>query len=112
MFFSCRGIYYLYNVINLIIMNDLTNLTNLNISVKFINHVRNDFQFDKKHPDYCGYLNVGIDMLNDELAPQFRHFVTLCKNNPVLGEKILEYVGLVIHGKIDLDETVFHLIEE
>jgi hypothetical protein len=86
-------------------------LTKLTIAVKFINWLRNDFQFDPSSSDYCGFINLSLNDFNEELAPQYVHFVELYTENPALIKSMLNYIDLS-PSKITLDETIINLIKK
>jgi hypothetical protein len=69
---------------------------------------RNDFQFDPESPDYLGFLNVGVDLLDEEDAETFRFIV----NNQDIYEPIMEKLGLTTEQGLDEEETVFRLVDE
>lgn len=70
--------------------------------VAFLMDVANDYQFDKSHEDYLGFLNVGNGLEYDltwiEIVhPANRHFVL----------HIMDQLNLSTENGLHLDETIF-----
>ena len=71
-----------------------------------VNWIVEDFQMDPRHDEYCGYINIGVDMFSggksgDKLADGLK---AMAKHEK-LSLEILESVGLEADG-IDVGETV------
>ena len=75
-------------------------------AVELLADIRKDYQFDPLDPGYLGFINVGIDLLVGE---ESKNAWTYIVNRPDLFKPIIEELGLVIDGKLDIDETVFTL---
>ena len=68
--------------------------------------ISQDFQFDTQDPGYLGFVNVGLDLwVGEESKATWTYIV----NNPDLFGPIMDRLGLVIEGRLDIDETVFTL---
>jgi hypothetical protein len=74
-------------------------------ALDFLRWARDDYQFDPSHEGYMGYLNIGMDMIDDEeLQEGFRQFLKGWKR--YLG--IMKEMGLYLLEPPDEDETVFY----
>ena len=68
--------------------------------------ISQDFQFDTQDPGYLGFVNVGLDLwVGEESKAAWTYIV----NHPDLFGPIMDRLGLVIEGRLDIDETVFTL---
>jgi hypothetical protein len=73
-------------------------------AVKMLVAIKEDYQFDTDHSGYLGFINVGADLwVGDDLKGTWSYIVS----RPDLFEPIFEELGLVVEGRLDLDETVF-----
>jgi len=81
----------------------------LNNSLELIKYVSSDYQLEEGHPDYMGFLNVGVDMFYDQnLKTSLADFVYLYKNGySRFLDNILREIGLELDGGVDEDEVVF-----
>jgi len=78
--------------------------------MKFLQWVRNDFQLDKDHVDYFGYINLGYTGGKDyifkdpEMQDGYERFVKDYKRYlPTMKE-----MGLYLTNKPDIEETIIH----
>lgn len=76
--------------------------------MKFLQWVKNDFQLNKDHPDYFGYINLGYTGGEDyifkdpEMQDGYERFVKDYKKYlPIMKE-----MGLYITSKPDIEETI------
>jgi hypothetical protein len=81
----------------------------INNSLELIKYVSSDYQLEEGHPDYMGFLNVGVDMFYDKkLQTALKDFVYLYNNGySKFLNKILSKVRLELQGGVDEDEVVF-----
>jgi len=90
-----------------------------NNALELIKYVSSDYQLEKGHPDYMGFLNVGVDMFYDnKLKTALQDFVDLYNENfpyrtssQDILDDILKRIGIQIDGGADGDEIVFSSIE-
>lgn len=67
---------------------------------QFIKDIANDYQFDKSHPDYCGFLN--INPAEHSMGPAFvYHFNTQSVTN------LLRKYGIWYESVPNIEEVVF-----
>jgi hypothetical protein len=71
--------------------------------LQFIHYdIAGDEQFDPTNELYCGFLNVGLDTVDDQITWKF-----IC-NNPDIFKPIISKLGLKLEGGVlNIDETVF-----
>lgn len=83
-------------------------------AIDLLEKFRTDFQFDKQDPGYLGFLNVGVDILDEEDVPTW---LLICDRQMIF-RPILHELGLDIEGPdaplfgyplMNKDETVFVL---
>ena len=74
--------------------------------IALLESVLNDYQLDKEHSDYCGFLNMSIE--DDERnGERIKIFV----DNIEVTEKMANDMGLEVE-KATYDETIIHLAKE
>ena len=74
-------------------------------ALHFLRWVRDDYQFDKSNEGYMGYLNVGIDMMDDrDLIEGFAQFVTGWQR--YLG--VMRDMGIYLMSPPTEDEAIFY----
>ena len=67
---------------------------------QFIKDIANDYQFDKSHPDYCGFLNINPS--EHRMGLSFVYHYRLQDT-----EQLLRKYGIWYEGKPNLEEVVF-----
>jgi len=73
--------------------------------IELIHKFLSDYQFDKEDEGYLGFLNVGVDLLNEEDAETFEY---IC-DNPDVFEPIIDECGGDTEDGLHKEETVFIL---
>lgn len=91
--------------------NEILNeeIQKINCATDFLKWVINDMQLDINSEYYFGYINIGLDVIEDEdLEENFKCFVDLYNNgwNEYLN-KLFKELKLKTE-KVDLDETIIH----
>ena len=77
-------------------------------AVDLLETFRTDYQFDKNHHHYLGFLNVSTEFLTEEKQPTWN----LICNRPQIFMPIIHELGLEIEeDRLDPDETVFLLAD-
>lgn len=72
--------------------------------VAFIKEILNDYQFDRGHEEYYGFVNVSVDGMARENVKEWEY---LCKNPALLKKITFELGGLIQGGRVDVGETIF-----
>lgn len=67
---------------------------------QFIKTMSEDYQFDKSHPEYCGFLNINPS--EHKMGPAFVYHYHLKDT-----EQLLRKYGIWYEGKPNLEEVVF-----
>ena len=70
--------------------------------VTFLMDVANDYQFDKSHEDYMGFLNVGYGLQYDLTWKEIVN-----PNNRAFVLHVMDQLNLATENGLDLNETVF-----
>lgn len=81
-------------------------LEEIKSGIQFIEWAINDMQFNPASEHYTGFLNVGIDMIEDD-SDLTRHFQNFHKHLDAM-KSILKDVGFWIEDYADEDETIIH----
>lgn len=63
----------------------------------------NDYQFDEKSDDFINFINVGLPIMEVKHHETWRF---ICEN-PEVFNPIIDKLGGIVEGELDLDETVF-----
>jgi hypothetical protein len=79
-------------------LNTFTQVAN-----SFITWLMNDYQFDRDHDEYCGYINIGDGYGGYEKTAEYEFFV----EHVDLFKPILYKLGFEFE-KVDLEETIIH----
>ena len=74
----------------------------------FLHRIAVDYQMDGAHSEYCGFINVGEDILSEDMLEGFR----LWLNNWKHYLRLMDQKGIYLLDLPDLDETVFYTREE
>jgi hypothetical protein len=72
-------------------------------AVKMLVAIKEDYQLDPEDPGYLGFINVGVCWSEEEDWRTWSYIVS----RPDLFKPIFEELGLVVEGRLDLEETVF-----
>lgn len=70
--------------------------------VTFLMDVANDYQFDKGHEDYMGFLNVGYGLEHDLTWKEI-----VSPYNRVFVLHLMDQLNLTTENGLDLEETIF-----
>lgn len=76
--------------------------------VDYLESVRKDYQFDPESPDYVGFLNVGIDIIDDSVKESF----TIVCEHPEFFERVMAEMGIFTEEGIHLSETIFYMLDK
>jgi hypothetical protein len=76
-------------------------------AIDLLESFRKDYQFDEKHEDYLGFLNVGDAIITEDQRSTWN----LICNRAQIFLPIIHELGLEIEGRLDVEETVFTLAE-
>ena len=84
-------------------------LSRLSSAVELIRYAAQDFQLNKDEEDYMGFINMGLDIVDDPKLRQsiidFVYIYDETKYSDVL-TRLLYDVGLQLDGRVDVDEIV------
>ena len=72
-------------------------------AVDLLKSFRDDYQLDPNHPEHCGFINVGRDILAADQAPTWDY---IFDNLPVF-QFVASELGLTTESGWGVDETVF-----
>jgi len=75
-------------------------------AIDLLEKFRTDYQFNKEDERYLGFLNVGLDILDDQ---EDRSTWFLILRNPGVFMPIIHELGLETEEGLNLEETVFIL---
>jgi len=84
-------------------------LVKLSSAIELIRYAAQDFQLDKDSEDYMGFINIGMDIVDDpKLQQSIRDFVDIHENSHYtdLLTRLLHDIGLETDGMVDEDEIV------
>ena len=63
----------------------------------------NDYQFDEEKNDFINFINVGLPIMEVKHHETWRF---ICEN-PEVFKPVIDKLGGILEGDLDLDETVF-----
>ena len=63
----------------------------------------NDYQFDEESDDFINFINVGLPIMEVKHHETWRF---ICEN-PEVFKPVIDKLGGILEGDLDLDETVF-----
>jgi hypothetical protein len=73
---------------------------------QFIEMVSKDYQFNPKHPDYCGFINIDPKNTFELNGGDYREVAIKVAMNPDAFEKTANKYGLTIESAFE-DELIF-----
>ena len=77
-------------------------------AIDLLEKFRTDYQFNKEDERYLGFLNVGLDRLDDQ---EDRSAWFLILRNPGVFMPIIHELGLETEEGLHLEETIFILAD-
>ena len=82
-------------------------LSKFNNVIKIIRYAATDFQLDRDEEDYMGFLNMGLDITEDQWHQPIMDFVYMYENGFAdTISVLLESIGLALDGVPNEDEIV------
>jgi hypothetical protein len=88
-------------------MSTTTHHSSIIAVAELLGRISTDYQFDKAHPNYAGFMNVGVDLfVNDRDRETWWEVVD--PENRTWVMPIIEALGMSVEGgKLYHDETIF-----
>lgn len=88
-------------------MSTTTHHSSIIAVAELLGRISTDYQLDPAHPDYCGFINVGDDLLRDEDVATWMEAVNPANRDWVM--PIVKALGMEVEGGgvLEYYETVF-----